>query len=58
MYERRRSLEKRYQNIKVIFTGFNEQNEIIFLTHDDIDISKVPSIENIFIIQKFIMYRI
>ena len=45
-------IEKRYQNIKDIFTGFNEQNEIIFLTHDDIDISKVPSIENIFIIQK------
>ena len=45
-------IEKRYQNIKDIFTGFNEQNEMIFLTHDDIDISKVPSIENIFIIKK------
>lgn len=45
-------IENRYQEIRDLFIDFNPQSELIFLTHDNIDFSRISNIENLFVISK------
>lgn len=46
------NIDEKYSDVINLFKKYNKDSEVVFLSHDNVDMSKISNIENLYIIEK------